>query len=55
MGPSPTAVTGNEPTVFSANVAESALVNVGAVACTVSVKAWVVVARLASVAVMVTG
>jgi hypothetical protein len=52
---SPVAVTEKVPAVFSANVADAAEVNTGAVAVTVKVKGWVEVLELASVAVMVIG
>ena len=55
IGVSPVAVTEKVPAVFSANVVEAAEVKVGAVAVTVSVKAWVDVFELVSVAVMVIG
>ncbi len=55
IGVSPVAVTEKVPAVFSANVVEASEVNAGPVAVTVKVKAWVVVAVLASVAVMVIG
>ena len=52
---SPVAVTEKVPGVFSANVVDAAEVIEGPVAVTVRVKDWVVVALLASVAVMVIG
>ncbi len=55
IGVSPVAVTEKVPVAFSANVVEEPEVNTGPVADTVKVKAWVVVAALASVAVMVIG
>ncbi len=55
IGVSPVAVTEKVPAVFSAKVVDADDVMEGPVAVTVRVKAWVVVAVLASVAVMVIG
>ena len=55
MGVSPVAVTEKVPALFSANEVEAADVNTGPPAVTVRVKAWVAVAELTSVAVMVIG
>ena len=52
---SPLAVTAKVPALFSAKLAEAAEVNTGPPAVTVRVKAWVAVAELVSVAVMVIG
>ena len=51
----PLAVTLKVPAAFSLNVVEAAEVNTGPPAVTVRVKAWVAVAELVSVAVMVIG
>jgi hypothetical protein len=55
IGVSPVAVTEKLPALFSAKLIEEAEVKTGAPAVTVNVKACVVVAELASVAVMVIG
>ena len=55
IGVSPVAVTEKVPAVFSAKEVDAADVNTGAGRRTVSVKAWVDVPALASVAVMVIG
>ena len=55
IGVSPVAVTEKVPAEPSANVVAAAEVNAGATPVTVSVKAWVEVLELVSVAVMVIG
>ncbi len=55
IGTSPDAVTAKVPAVSSANEVAAAEVNTGATPVTVSVKAWVDVLELVSVAVMVIG